>query len=156
LILGPSNYERSYEAVCDTGSKAVWRFFDWQTVTPGANSKIEFYAQTSATGTDFAIVPVYPAAVSLPGVIYLGTATGASITTWTGSDVGALLVAAGLKSQRYLKVTIRMVPNDALTASPHSRLGVRTSAVCRQNEPLSLPRDGCRALLRWRMLFGLE
>ncbi|MEI9940759.1 MAG: PA14 domain-containing protein [Pseudomonadota bacterium] len=118
LLPAPANYERKYQAVCDTGTKAVWRFFDWETITPSANSKIEFYAQTSATGTDFATVPVYPATVNIPGVVKLGTATGASNTSWIGSDVGALLLAAGLKSQQYLKVTIRMVPNDSLSASP--------------------------------------
>ena len=118
LLPAPANYERTYQAVCDAGTKAVWRFFDWQTITPSANSKIEFYAQTSATGTDFATVPVYPAMVAIPGVVKLGTASGASNTSWVGSDVGALLIAAGLKSQQYLKVTIRMVPNDALSASP--------------------------------------
>ena len=118
LILGPANYERSYRAVCDSGTKPVWRFFDWQTITPSANSKIEFYAQTSATGTDFATVPAYPTTVTMAGVVKLGTATGAPNSTWVGSDVGALLLAAGLKSQQYLKVTIRMVPNDGLTASP--------------------------------------
>jgi hypothetical protein len=118
LLPAPANYERSYEAVCGSGTKPVWRFFDWQTVTPTVNSKIEFYAQTSAKGSDFATVPVYPAMVSIPGVVKLGTASGASNTTWVGSDVGALLLAAGLKSQKYLKVTIRMVPNDALSASP--------------------------------------
>jgi len=104
--------------VCETGSKAVWRFFDWQTITPTLNSKIEFYAQTSSKGTDFATLPAYPTVVTTPGVIKLGTASGAPNTSWVGSDVGALLVANGLKSQRYLKVTIRMVPNDQLTAAP--------------------------------------
>ena len=118
LILGPANYERNYQAVCDSGSKPVWRFFDWQTVTPSSNSKIEFYAQTSATGSDFATLPVYPTAVSTAGVVKVGTASGAPITTWTGGDVGAALLAAGLKSQQYLKVTMRFVPNDELTASP--------------------------------------
>jgi hypothetical protein len=118
LLPAPANFERSYQAVCATGSKPVWRFFDWQTITPSANSKIEFYAQSSAKGNDFATVPVYPAPVSIPGVVKLGTASGASNTTWIGNDVGALLLAAGFKSQQYLKVTIRMVPNDALSASP--------------------------------------
>ena len=118
LILGPANYERNYQALCDSGSKPVWRFFDWQTVTPNTGSKIEFYAQTSATGSDFATLPVYPAMVNTPGVVKIGTATGAPITSWTGSDVGALLLAAGYKSQGYLKVTIRLVPNNELTASP--------------------------------------
>ncbi|MEI9953125.1 MAG: PA14 domain-containing protein [Pseudomonadota bacterium] len=118
LGLGPANFERNYQAVCDPGSKAVWRFFDWQTITPSANSKIEFYAQTSAKGSDFATVPLYPTAVTIPGVVKLGTASGAPNTSWIGSDVGALLLAAGLKSQQYLKVTIRMVPNDQLTSGP--------------------------------------
>ena len=118
LILGPANYERNYQAVCDSGSKPVWRFFDWQTVTPSSNSKIEFYAQTSATGSDFATLPVYPTTVSTAGVVKVGTASGAPNTSWTGGDVGAKLVAAGYKSQQYLKVTMRFVPNDELTASP--------------------------------------
>jgi len=118
LIMGPANYERTYTAVCETGTKAVWRFFDWQTVTPSANSKIEFYAQTSAKGNDFTTLPVYPTTVTTAGVVKLGTATGAPNTSWIGSDVGALLSAAGLKSQQYLKVTIRMVPNDANSAAP--------------------------------------
>ncbi|HYP98521.1 MAG TPA: PA14 domain-containing protein [Polyangiaceae bacterium] len=118
LILGPANYERTYTAVCETGTKPVWRFFDWQTVTPAANSKIEFYAQTSAKGNDFATLPVYPTAVTTAGVVKLGTATGASNTSWIGSDVGALLQAVGYKSQTYLKVTIRMVPNDQNSLAP--------------------------------------
>jgi len=121
LLLGPANYERNYTAVCGTGTKPVWRFFDWEDITPANNSKIEFYAQTSATGTDFATLPTYPTAVTTgaaTGIVFLGTATGAANTTWIGSDVGAALTAAGLKSQEYLKVTIRMIPNNANTASP--------------------------------------
>ena len=48
----------------------------------------------------------------------VGTATGAPITNWTGGDVGALLLAAGYKSQQYLKITIRFVPNDEQSAGP--------------------------------------
>jgi len=118
LLLAPANYERNYQAVCESGSKPVWRFFDWQTITPAANSKLEFYAQSSAKGSDFATLPAYPTAVSIPGVVKLGTASGAPNTTWIGSDVGALLIAAGFKSQQYLKVTIRMVPTDDLSTAP--------------------------------------
>ncbi|HWZ90362.1 MAG TPA: PA14 domain-containing protein, partial [Polyangiaceae bacterium] len=121
LNLGPANYERSYTAQCGAGTKPIWRFFDWQTITPDSNSKIEFYAQTSATGTDFATLPNYPAAVTVgssTGVVKLGTASGAPNTTWIGTDVDAALLLVGLKSQEYLKVTIRMIPNDELTAGP--------------------------------------
>jgi hypothetical protein len=118
LVPQPANFERNYNAVCGTGTKPIWRFFDWEDITPGSNSKIEFYAQTSATGTDFATVPNYPTTVSIAGVVKLGTASGAPNPTWIGADVGAALSAANLKSQQYLKVTIRMVPNDELTKSP--------------------------------------
>ncbi len=118
LVPAPANYERVYTAVCDNGAKPVWRFFDWEDITPSSNSKIEFYAQTSATGTDFATLPNYPTMVTTAGVVAVGTASGAPNTTWIGGDVGAKLVTAGLKSQKYLKVTIRMVPNDELTKSP--------------------------------------
>ncbi|HEX3776780.1 MAG TPA: PA14 domain-containing protein [Polyangiaceae bacterium] len=121
LVMTPANYERNYTAACASGTQPVWRFFDWEDVTPATNSKIEFYAQTSATGTDFLTLPVYPAAVTTgasSGVVLVGTASGAPNTTWIGSDVGAALTAIGLKSQQYLKVTIRLVPNNELTASP--------------------------------------
>ncbi|HTA92041.1 MAG TPA: PA14 domain-containing protein, partial [Polyangiaceae bacterium] len=121
LNLGPANYVRPYTAVCGSGTLPVWRFFDWETITPNTNSKIEFYAQTSETGTDFSTLPVYPTVVTTgsgTGIVYLGTATGAPNTTWIGADVGAALLAANLKSQQYLNVTIRLVPNNELTASP--------------------------------------
>jgi len=44
--------------------------------------------------------------------------TGAPTTTWTGSEIEALLEAQMLKSQEYLKITVRFVPNTELTASP--------------------------------------
>ncbi len=118
LVPTPANFERQYTATCGTGTKPIWRFFDWKTITPGSNSKIEFYAQTSSTGTNFATLSNYPATVSTAGVVKLGTASGAPNTSWVGADVGAKLTAAGLKSQQYLKVTIRMVPNDELSKSP--------------------------------------
>jgi len=118
LVPQPANFERNYNAVCGTGTKPIWRFFDWEDITPASNSKIEFYAQTSATGGDFATVPNYPTMVSIAGVVKLGTASGAPNPTWIGADVGAALSAASFKSQQYLKVTIRMVPNDELTKSP--------------------------------------
>ena len=117
LTFGPANYERTYVSACADGSKPVWRFFDWQTITP-SDSKLEFYAQSSATGTDFATLPVAPTTVSQTGVVTVGSASGASITNWVGSDVGAALVAAGYKSRQYLKVTIRLIPNSALTQAP--------------------------------------
>jgi len=121
LTLGPTNYERKYTATCGTGTKPVWRFFDWETITPPTGSKLEFYAQTSATGTNFSTLPAAPAMITTgagTGIVYIGSATGAPNTTWIGGDVGAALVAAGLKSQQFLKITIRFIPNNELTAAP--------------------------------------
>ena len=117
LVYGPANFERTYTAVCGDGTKPVWRFFDWQTVTPG-NSKIEIYAQSSASSTNFATLPVAPTAVSTPGVVSLTTVSGAPVTVWTGRDVGAALIAASSKSQQYLKITARLVADTALTTAP--------------------------------------
>ncbi len=113
----PANFERVYAASCADGTKPVWRFFDWQTITP-SDSKIELYAQTATTATGFATLPIAPAAVSVTGVVKLATVSGAPVTVWTGADVGAALVAVGLKSQQYVKITARFSPNSALTAAP--------------------------------------
>ncbi len=117
LVMTPANFERVYAASCADGTKPVWRFFDWQTITP-SDSKIELYAQTATTATSFATLPIAPAAVLVTGVVKLATVSGAPVTVWTGADVGAALVAVGLKSQQYVKITARFSPNSALTAAP--------------------------------------
>ena len=70
LILGPANYERNYQADCESGHQSRCGASSiGRRSRPALNSKIEFYAQTSAKGTDFATLPVYPAAVTMPGVV---------------------------------------------------------------------------------------
>jgi len=51
-------------------------------------------------------------------VVQVGIVTGAPVTTWTGNAVDPLLQDKMLKSQEYLKVTVRFVPNTELSASP--------------------------------------
>ena len=34
----PATYTRDYNAVCESGKKPVWRFFDWQATLPAGNS----------------------------------------------------------------------------------------------------------------------
>ncbi len=98
----------------------VWRFFDWQTVTPDTGSKLEVYAETQADSTLFSTLPKAPAPVSLmdSGAVAVGTISGPPITDWTGNAVDPLLQAQMLKSQRYLKITVRFWPNVEGTASP--------------------------------------
>jgi hypothetical protein len=119
LAFAPSNYERIYEADCAEGSKPVWRFFDWKAVTPDTNSELEFYAETQTDPTLFATLPDYPTAVLADDVVFLGTASGPTLTDWVGVSVSERLEADKmLKSQQYLKITIRFVPNSEHTESP--------------------------------------
>ncbi len=116
--VAPQNYERIYHSDCMDGSKVVWRFFDWQTVTPATGSSIEFFAETQADPSLFSTLPVAPNAVVSDTVVKVGTATGAPVTIWTGNAVEPLLEEKMLKSQEYLKVTVRFVPNTEFNASP--------------------------------------
>jgi hypothetical protein len=113
----PQNYERIYQSDCKAGSKVVWRFFDWQTVTP-SDSRLEFFAETQADIKQFSILPVAPNIVESDSIVRLGGASGAPVSVWTGTAVEPLLQAKMLKSQEYLKVTVRFVPNAEFTVSP--------------------------------------
>jgi len=114
----PQNYERIYRSDCMEGTKVVWRFLDWQTVTPASASRLEFFAETQADPSLFSTLPVAPNAVMSDTVVKVGTVTGDPVTVWTGNAVDPLLEAKMLKSQEYLKVTVRFVPNTEFSASP--------------------------------------
>ena len=118
LGVAPQNYERIYRSDCPDGTKVVWRFFDWQTVTPATNSRLEFFAETAADPSQFATLPVAPNAVMSDSVVSLGSVSGAPVTVWTGTAVEPLLQAKMLKSQEYLKITVRFMPNTEYNASP--------------------------------------
>ena len=117
-VFGNENYERIYASDCPDGTKVVWRFFDWKTVTPATGSSIEFFAETSADMSTFVTLPRAPAAVMFPSVVGIGTATGAPVTVFTGTSVDLQLATKMLKSQQYLKITARFVVNNEGTASP--------------------------------------
>jgi hypothetical protein len=114
----PANFVRQYTAECGKGTKAVWRFFDWQAVTPPSNSSIEIFAESSDDPSTFHSLPPAPTAVSLPGVVKIFTITGATVSGWVGRDIGAALTAAGVPQQKYLNITARLTPNAAKTAGP--------------------------------------
>jgi len=97
---------RDYQGVCPAGQSVVWRFFDWQTVTP-SDSNIVFTAQTADTQTDLATAtPVVP----------LGTVSGPPITSWTGTDVSQAL--APNPSLAWLRVTITLNPSSDHQQAP--------------------------------------
>jgi hypothetical protein len=105
-------FTRDYVASCSAPNVPVWRFFDWETLTPG-NSDIKFSAGTSTTSAGL------PVAQSDPSVVPIGTASGAPITVYTGADVGAALVAARQSpSLSYLRVFADFQPTSDHTAGP--------------------------------------
>jgi PA14 domain len=114
----PTNFERIYAAECGTGTKPVWRFFDWQAVTPPVGSAIEIYAESSDDQTTFHHLPAAPAAVAISGVVNVFTVTGATVVGWTGKDVGAAFTAAGVVQKKYLLITLRLIPNLKINATP--------------------------------------
>jgi hypothetical protein len=122
LVVAPANYERIYKADCPDGTKPVWRFFDWKTTTPPSNSALEFYAETEADPANFQTLPAAPVAVVADGVARIATVTGPPVVDWTTvpSTVDALLQSLNptVKSQEYLKITVRFIPNDERTLSP--------------------------------------
>jgi regulation of enolase protein 1 (concanavalin A-like superfamily) len=104
-------YTRDYVGACPTGTEVVWRFFDWETITP-SDSDIRFLAGTAATQAGL------PTSDTAAGVVYLGTASGPPITTWTGADVGAALVAAKeYPSYNYLRIFVDFQPSSDHTQS---------------------------------------
>ncbi|HEY5376471.1 MAG TPA: PA14 domain-containing protein, partial [Polyangiaceae bacterium] len=118
LVVSDMNYERIYQSDCPDGTKVVWRFFDWMAVTPATNSKLEVYAETQADPTMFATLAAAPTAITTPGVLKLADITTSNPTSWIGSAVSLALDGANLKSQQYLKITVRFVPNAERTLSP--------------------------------------
>jgi regulation of enolase protein 1 (concanavalin A-like superfamily) len=105
-------FTRDYVASCAAPLKPVWRFFDWQTVTPG-DSSIKFSAADAKTAG------ALPSTSSAASVVYLGTASGAPITSWVGADVGAALVA-GMQypSFSYLRIFVDFKPTSDKKQGP--------------------------------------
>ncbi len=99
-------FTRDYQGVCPIGKSVVWRFFDWQTVTP-LDSSIAFSAQTANTQAG---LPTATPTVSL------GTASGAPITTYVGTDVSVAL--APNPSLAWLRVNITLNPSSDKSQAP--------------------------------------
>jgi hypothetical protein len=107
-----------YTSECGKGTLPVWRFFDWQAVTPPIDSAIEIYAESSDDPGTFHTLPEAPTAVMISGVVKIATVTGPTVTGWVGQDVGAKLTAAGVVQRKYLMITLRLIPNTKITATP--------------------------------------
>jgi hypothetical protein len=114
----PANFVRRYTAECGKGAKAVWRFFDWKAETPPTDSYIEIYAESADDPSLLHVLPEAPTVVNVPGVVKIAVITGATVTGWSGIDIGAALTAQKLPQYKYLNITARLSPNLKKTASP--------------------------------------
>jgi hypothetical protein len=114
----PANFKRIYTSECGTGTKPIWRFFDWQAVTPPTGSALEIYAESSDDQATLHDLPVAPTVVAVAGVVKVATVTGATVMGWVGQDVGALFTAAGVAQHKYLLITIRLIPSAGNDATP--------------------------------------
>jgi hypothetical protein len=111
VVFTPQTYKREFIASCPSGTRVVWRFFQWQSTIP-ANTSITFSAQTRQLATD-----TYAPAVPLG----IGSATATTPgTTWGQGPqtVDAVLLAASLVSKPYLLVSMLFSPNVGGTAAP--------------------------------------
>jgi hypothetical protein len=111
IIYTPQTYTREFIGTCPSGTRAVWRFFQWQSTIP-ATTSVAFSAQTKQLVTD-----TYTPAVALG----IGSATSTTpAATWAHGPltVDDTLIAAGLVSKAYLLVTMKFTPNAAGTATP--------------------------------------
>jgi hypothetical protein len=88
-----------FEGVCTSGEIPVWRYFDFQTTTPGDSSLL-----MSARTAD--------AEAGLDGAqsVVLANVSGPDITTWTGVDVDPALASIGDHSRLFLRVSILSTP----------------------------------------------
>ena len=114
LTFDNASFVRVYQATCSDGKLPIWRYFQWQTITP-KDSNIIFYGQSSDKNT--------PATWASTPLVRLGSVTdltgiGSYPPNWRGVDVDPILIAAAAFSRTYLRVTMQLVPSTDQTSTP--------------------------------------
>jgi PA14 domain len=114
-----ANLERIYQSNCAVGKKVDWTFFDYKASVPAVAGALEFYAESSDDQATFHTLPAYPAPVSIQGVALLGTQNPpGDLTNFTRITLDQPLTMASIVELKYLKITIRFVPNASGSAAP--------------------------------------
>jgi hypothetical protein len=115
----PANFERIYEAACEAGQKPDWTFFEYKASVPAVGGAIEFYAESSDVKSELRTLPAFPAPINLEGVALIGSEPPpGDLTKWRTLPLDAALKAAQVVERRYLKITMRLVPNQSGIAAP--------------------------------------
>lgn len=120
-----ATFDRDLVGTCATGSRAVWRFFDFQATLP-AGTSIVFRARTATSAA------ALPTATPL---VTIGTASPPSTVGWTtfAQTVDDALRAAGSQSAPFLRVEMQLNPSADASSTP-VLLDWRTHYSCVPNE----------------------
>ena len=115
----PANFERIYQSNCASGQKVDWTFFDYKASIPAVGGGLEFYAESADSIADFHTLPVSPTAVTTPGVALLrADGPPGDPMTFTRIPMDKPMTDAMVVDRQYIKITIRMIPNQAGIAAP--------------------------------------
>jgi len=108
----PANFERVYASNCAAGRKPNWTFFDYDATVP-EGTKLEFYAESADDPAEFHKLAPYPSTIDTEGVAFIGSSADASPLA-----LDAALQSANVVQRKYLKITIRFIPNESGSAAP--------------------------------------
>jgi hypothetical protein len=115
----PANFERVYESNCLPGQKVQWTFLDYMASVPEVGGMLQFYMESADDPDDFLILPAYPGVVNTPGVALVATQDPpGDPDAFTTVALDAPLTAGQVVERKYLKLTIRFVPNQDGIAAP--------------------------------------
>jgi hypothetical protein len=80
---------------------------------------LQFYAESADTKAELHTLPVGPTAVTQEGVVHLGTQLPpGDLAKWVTIPLDELLEDAEVIERKFLKITMRFIPNDNGTAAP--------------------------------------
>jgi hypothetical protein len=114
-----ANFERVYESECDSGKKVDWTLFEYKATAPEVGGSLQFYAESADTAAELHTLPTGPTAVTQAGVVHLGTQLPpGDLTKWTTVPLDKLLEEAEVVDRKFLKITMRFIPNQNGTAAP--------------------------------------
>jgi hypothetical protein len=114
-----ANYERVYASDCAPGQKADWTLFEYKASAPEVGGALQFYAESADDAAELHTLPVSPTPVTQAGVVLLGTQLPpGDLSKWVTIPLDQLLEDAEVPDRKFLKITVRFIPNQNGTAAP--------------------------------------
>jgi hypothetical protein len=96
-----------------------WSFLDVKASVPADGAELQFFAESSDNPGAFHELDVAPASADVNGVVYLGSELApGDPANWSQLDVARAFASEGEVMRKYLKITVRLVPNRNGDAAP--------------------------------------